>query len=725
MSKILPDSKSSQNGFIDVISAIVLAVLLVGIPVTTYLAQHKQDTRKYASFAEGVGGGGGKDDVTSDKEAEEKLQKDQVLEAAKQQQDEYAADLQRQQVLQAAQQQQDEYAAGQTTTTSGTETGSGFTLDPGTSFVTDPGTGLVMVSGPEDNSAGIYSNSPNYIQYSTDPSTGKISATLPNSSTKSVTVDGINYLVGEDGKLYVNPNDYGKWVAQTIQQAIPKAPTYNDVTNLNSNVHDVVASTLLGGVQKSAKDINFLLTSPKGDPNQFGPEQQEKLVALIDAVTLGGLQDLTALTNSYIATNQQANKLGLPMLAPERVGAAVPLGFTVANDVVMAGDLVKLTAPMIGSKLSGYQAARIVANPKDMAWVNEAKKFLGKNPEEFALLKQEGKLPTLQIGEKWPAQVPLAEEITLPIGQEGINTVPLDAITTAKVPVVDLIHTVQKPISPWDDLLTKLQSYFPTEQLPVLDKAAVSDLPVVVADQPKIPVLVDDALTKEIPKPLKDKLAEAAQKAKDIVFPKAYDPTTLEVPVAPIPLDDPSLKFPELPVESGPITPHKTTMLGEGGFGSVWEDPAYPHLVIKEFSDPAAAASQANTLEKLAGKYGNPVLVQYDGGNTVIMEKIQGTTLDKYLNAGGTITPNQANDFLTRLHQQIAETGIGHGDLVDVNGDLKFNNIIVTPAGELRPIDPWEQAYTMSKAYVLTAGIKNPQQEYAYVYKLVNYLVGK
>lgn len=253
MSKILPDSKSSQNGFIDVISAIVLAVLLVGIPVTTYLAQHKQDTRKYAKEAEDFGGG--KNDVTSDKEAEEKLQKDQVLEAAKQQQDEYAADLQKQQVLQAAQQQQDEYTAGQTTTTSGTETGSGLTLDPGTSFVTDPGTGLVTggssssttpadssglapgtsfvidpgtglvkVSGPGDNSAGIYSDSPNYIQYSTDPSTGKISATLPNNPIQQLFIKDPT-----TGLSYVDPSNYMQYIKANNYQFFP---TGEDVIQL-------------------------------------------------------------------------------------------------------------------------------------------------------------------------------------------------------------------------------------------------------------------------------------------------------------------------------------------------------------------------------------------------------------------------------------------------------------------------------------------------------------
>ncbi|MDO8640709.1 MAG: hypothetical protein Q7R33_04130 [Nitrosarchaeum sp.] len=191
------------------------------------------------------------------------------------------------------------------------------------------------------------------------------------------------------------------------------------------------------------------------------------------------------------------------------------------------------------------------------------------------------------------------------------------------------------------------------------------------------------------------------------------------------------------PFLSGENIPRKLpttwTIAGQGGFGTAIIDPSRPDQIIKESTDVKNAVEQYAILDNLNGRYGYPMVYDFNQFEKTVsgksctvcqttMERISGTTLEKALASGYKPKPKAASTFIEHLAKQYVDTGTGHGDLLYQGGYLKTDNIIVTPTGDWRPIDPWPSGFKKSAAYI-PLGIRNPIDELNYVTNKINAMV--
>lgn len=128
-------------------------------------------------------------------------------------------------------------------------------------------------------------------------------------------------------------------------------------------------------------------------------------------------------------------------------------------------------------------------------------------------------------------------------------------------------------------------------------------------------------------------------------------------------------------------------LLGSGFFGSAYYDPA-SNTVVKIFGNPSDAeiSAQYTKLTEIGGKYTFPKIEGvFPGGYR--MEYIPGQRLGTMVeNSKFSITQEAADDFLSNLQRLHRDTGMTHGDIGQFG---HLNNIIVTPDGKLRMIDPY------------------------------------
>ncbi len=210
--------------------------------------------------------------------------------------------------------EQEAYTPASNTPKSGTGGSSGFEDKPQTTYI-DSSTGVKYIVGP---SGKAFVSPDNYDLYL---------KSLP-SSTLSNVIDQhqkevLDTFITANKILSDNPIDNSPLTKEEIELAIKR---------LISAAVPIVGNMALNTGETTLRDLQYLTTTPRGNPNQFGIEQQSRLVALTDLVTLGGLEGAANIGNQYFGINEEANKvsyssgINIPFYAPERLGAAANFG---------------------------------------------------------------------------------------------------------------------------------------------------------------------------------------------------------------------------------------------------------------------------------------------------------------------------------------------------------------------------------------------------------------
>lgn len=168
-------------------------------------------------------------------------------------------------------------------------------------------------------------------------------------STSDTTVEPADkYLVDPvSGTTFLNPKYYNVNIS---------LPTQKDLSKFIYNTPVSAITGIQNGIIRSSQDAAYLAMNPNlqyTDPLAYG-------ITSLDALTLGHVQDLNSMASNYVNTNIAANRaaaasgIDIPFYAPERFGAAAPLGLTTSFDVVTVGQLVK---PIGSSVLTSYNNA--------------------------------------------------------------------------------------------------------------------------------------------------------------------------------------------------------------------------------------------------------------------------------------------------------------------------------------------------------------------------------